>query len=152
MAVAGAEALFGLVGGAGVELERAGGGHDEEVAQIGVAGAAEVGVREADDGFILVLVAGAVLVHLGVVLAVLLVADGIGIGGELHHTKRHRGPRKRVPHPLGTHQRVRVLHQVFGGPGGLGEGRGGGEKGGGEEREARHQIRQEAFRLVRQEI
>ena len=67
------------------QLQRAGGGHEQEVAEVGVAGAAEVGVAEADDGGVGVLVAGAVLVHVAVVLAVLFVAERVGMLGAGTH-------------------------------------------------------------------
>ncbi len=45
-------------------------------------------------GFIIVLVAGAVFVHVGVVFSVQVVAWGIGLGAELHHAEGYCGARE----------------------------------------------------------
>ena len=76
LAVAGIRIFFRT----GRQLQRAGLGHDQDVAQVGVARAAEMGMAEADDGVVLILVAGAVIVGTGLVLAVDVVRDGIRVG------------------------------------------------------------------------
>ena len=109
----GAVTAAGFVGGAGVEFELADGGHHEEVAQVGVAGAAEMGVAKAADGMVVVLVAGAVFVNVGVVVAVEVVAGGIGLGAELHHAKGDRCAGEHMAHALGADDGVDVLGEVL---------------------------------------
>ena len=88
--------------------------HHQDVAQVGVARATEVGVAEAHDGAVLVLVAGAVLIHAWLVLAIDVVRDGVGVGAELHDAEGRAGPRKGMPHAVGADDGVDVGNVVAG--------------------------------------
>ena len=57
--------------------------NQQDVAQVGVARAAQVRVAEADDGGVAVLIAGTILVGLALIPSVHVVRDGIGVRAEL---------------------------------------------------------------------
>ena len=109
VAEARAVAAVGVVGGAGVELHLAGEGHQQDVAHIGVAGAAEVGVTETHDGLVAVLVAGAVVIDTRLVAAVDVVGDGVRVGTHLHAPEGVARARESVPHAVGPDHRVNIL-------------------------------------------
>jgi len=69
----GAVSLFRGIGGAWIKLKGTAGRHQEYITEVRVACPAEVGVREADDCAVGILVAGAVLIYIPVVAAVSLV-------------------------------------------------------------------------------
>ena len=69
----------------GVYLSR--GGHDEDIAQIGVAGTAQMCVTEAHDGLVPMLIAGTVLIYPFLVLAIHIVWNGVGLWTQLHKAK-----------------------------------------------------------------
>ncbi len=99
--------------GAGTELQRAHGRHHQQVAQVGMTRTTEMRVAEADDGGIVVLVAGAIFVNAAVVLAVIVVLNGVSIGTELHRAKRDGRTRKGVPHALCARHRIYVLNEIL---------------------------------------
>lgn len=109
VAEARAVAAVGVVGGAGVKLHLAGEGHQQNVAHIGVAGAAEVGVTEAHDGLVAILVAGAVVIDARLVLSVDIVGDGVRVGTHLHAPKGVARAGESVPHAVGPDHRVNIL-------------------------------------------
>ena len=74
---------------------------------------AEVGVAEADDGCVVVLVAGAVFVNLLLVCAVDVVRDGVRIGAELHDTEGCARSGEGVSHTVSTNHRIHVIHRPF---------------------------------------
>ena len=109
MAEARAVAAVGIVGGAGMELHLAGEGHQQDVAHVGVAGAAEVGVAEAHDGLVAVLVAGAVVIDARLVTAVDVVGDGVRVGTHLHAPEGVARAGEGMPHAVGPDHRVNIL-------------------------------------------
>lgn len=76
-------------------------------------GTAKVGMTKANNGFIIILVPGAVFIHIGVVFAVQFVTGSIRFGAQLHHPKRHRSARVHMPHALRTDNGPNVLNKVF---------------------------------------
>ncbi len=95
-----------------IKLQRTLRWHNQKIAQVGVARAAEVRMAEANNCFILVFIARAVFIHIAVVLAIEFVRQRIGIGTQLHRTKRHGSTRIRMAHFFGANQRVYVGNQV----------------------------------------
>ena len=112
VAEAGAVARIGVVGCAGMQLHVAREGHYQNVAHVGVARAAEMGMTEPYDGLVAVLIAGAVVVGSRLILAVDIVWDGVGVWTELDGTKRITGSWKGVSHPIGSYDRVNILGVV----------------------------------------
>ena len=70
--------------------------------------AAEVGVAKSDYGIVRMLVAGAILVCSGLVLAGHVVRNGVGIGAQLHSSERNAGSREGVSHPVSSDKWVNV--------------------------------------------
>ena len=101
-------ATVGVVGGTGVEARLTRVGHDEEVAEVAVARAAEVGVGKTYDAAVAVLVAGAVVVYAGLVDPIDVVRDGVGVGTQLDEAVGVAGPREGVAHAVGAYHRVDV--------------------------------------------
>ena len=69
-----------MVDTAGVQLQRSGGRHQQEVAQVRMACPAEVSVAEAHDGRVLVAVSGTVGVCVFLIYSVYIVRDGVRVG------------------------------------------------------------------------
>ena len=92
-------AVAGGGGVAGLERDGSGDGLDEEVAEVGVAGAGEVSVRKAEDDGVLVAVAG------GPLVGMLEVVD-LRVGRELHHAEGHGGAGKGVAVGAGADEGV----------------------------------------------
>ena len=78
-----AVAPVGVVGGAGVELRLTAVWHDENVAQVAVSGAAEMGVAEAYYTAVAVLVAGAVVVNARLINPIDVVGNRVGVAGKV---------------------------------------------------------------------
>ena len=112
VAVTAPVAFFRGVRRARVQPERAYGRHEEYVAEVGVAGAAEVGVGEADDGGIIPAVACAEGVDFRLVDAADVVGDGVRVGADLHAPEGDAGPRERVAHPGGADKGVDVAARL----------------------------------------
>ena len=74
-----------------------------------MAGAAEVGVAEAHDGLVAVLVAGAVVIDARLILSIDIVGDGVRVGTHLHAPEGVACARKGVPHAVGPDHRVNIL-------------------------------------------
>ena len=73
-------ATVGIPGRAGIQLQRAGLRHEQDVAQVGVARAAEMRVAEAHDCVVRISVAGAIIIDARLVFPVHIVGDGIRVG------------------------------------------------------------------------
>ena len=101
-----AVASVGVVGGAGVELCLTTVRHDEDVAQVAVSRSAEMGVAEAHDTAVAVLVAGAVVIHSWLIHPIDVVGDGVGVGTQLHKAVREAGSGEGVPHAVGADKHV----------------------------------------------
>ena len=100
---------IGSLGGAGVGLYLSGGRHDEDVAKVRVACAAQVCVAEAHDGLVAVLIAGAVLVDLALVAAIHVVRDGVRLGTELDDAEGCAGSGEGVSHAVRADDGVDVV-------------------------------------------
>lgn len=83
--IPGAVSRAGVFRRAGPQLELACGGHQEYIPEVRVSGPAEMGVAEADDGAVPVLVSGAVPVHFRLVGSVDVVRYGVRVRAELHY-------------------------------------------------------------------
>ena len=71
-----------------------------------MAGAVEMGMAEANDGVVEILVTGAIAVNIRVVFAILLIRNGVGIGAELHKPERDTGAGEGMAHLLGANEGV----------------------------------------------
>ena len=103
-----AETAVRIVSRAGIEFQRTSRGHDQDVSQIGVASAAEMGVAESDDCGIVVTVAGAGLVDHRLVFPINTVGDRVGVRTELDSTEGHAGPGKGVSHAVCADERIHI--------------------------------------------
>ena len=114
VAEARAVALVGVVGTAGVQLQRAGSRHQQQVAQVRVACSAEVGMAETHDGGVLVTVSGTIGIRALLIHSAYVVGDGVCIGAELYPTERSAGSGKDVSHPVGSYQRIDIIRRLLG--------------------------------------
>ncbi len=87
--------------------------HDEYIAQIGVARTVQVGMAEAQDCRVVVLVPRAIAVDILLVLAVDVVRRVGRVGTELHRAVRHAGARKGVSHLDGPDERVDIRRRLL---------------------------------------
>ena len=71
-----------------------------------------MGMAEADNGAVLVLIAGAILIHTRLILTVDVVRYRIRIGAELHDAKRGTCARKSMPHAIGADNRIDKLNEI----------------------------------------
>ena len=100
MREAGTIAAIGMGCCTGVQFQRTGGRHNQDIAQVGMPRAAEVRMTETDDAAILILIAGAILVGAGLVFPVDVVRDGVRIRTELDQSEGNAGPGKGMSHPV----------------------------------------------------
>ena len=105
---AAAVAAVRVVRRAGVKSQRSRGRHQEDVAQVGVSSAAEVGVAEPDDRRVRIAVAGAIFIDTRLVFAVHIVRDGVRVRTKLDSAERHARPRKSVSHSVGADERIYI--------------------------------------------
>ena len=98
---------------AGFELKVANRRHYQKVAEIRMAGTAEMRVRKSDDRAVVVLVAGAVSVRFFVIFSADVVRLLIGVGRKLYRTEWHRRSGIRVSHLLCPDQRVYVANKIL---------------------------------------
>ena len=113
MGEARAIAVFWAVGGTGIESEAAHLRLYEDIAEVGMARAAQMSVAEAHDGVVLVAIAGAVIVGSGLVTAVNVVGDCVGVGTKLHCAERSAGTGKGVPHAGRADERVHPVGEAL---------------------------------------
>ncbi len=73
-----------------------------------MSGSIEMGMAETHDGFVKVLVAGAIAVNIRVVFSILFIGNGIGVGAELHETERDASARKSMAHLLGADEWIHI--------------------------------------------
>ncbi len=104
-----AVAPVGVLGGAGVELGLAAVGHNQNISQVAVAGATEMGVAEAHDAAVAVLVTGTVVVDTWLVHPIDVVRYCVSVGTQLHEAIRETGSGEGVPHTVGADKDVDIL-------------------------------------------
>lgn len=110
VAEAGAIAAVRMGSSAGVQQERTGGGHDEQVSQVGMSCSAEVGVAESHNGSVAVLVPCAVLVHVGLIDAIHVVGNGVGVGAEPDDAEGYTCSGEGMPHAVGADEWIDVFN------------------------------------------
>ncbi len=103
-----AVAAVGVLLGAGVELCLARVGHDEDVAEVAVACAGEVGVAETHDGVVAVLITSAIVIDPRLIHAVDVVGYRVRVGAQLHGAVGVAGAGKGVPHAVSANK---YIHQ-----------------------------------------
>ena len=102
LVVGGAIAVIGFIRGSGPDADLAGEGHHQHVAIVADPGAAEVGVTEAPD------------LRVGIIIAAAgIPARGAGVRAELHHPEGGRGSRKGVAVEAGADERIDVLQHII---------------------------------------
>ena len=109
-----AVALVGVVGTAGVQLQWAGGRHQQQVAQVRVPRSAEVGMAETHDGGVLITVSGTIGIRALLIHSAYVVGDGVCIGTELYPAEGSTGSGKDVPHPVGPYQGIDIICRLLG--------------------------------------
>ena len=63
----------------GIQFQAAGSGHDQYVPQVGMTGSAEMRMTETDDTAVLMLVSGTIFIGTGLILAIDIMRDRVGI-------------------------------------------------------------------------
>ena len=89
-----------------VDLQFSGEGHQQNITEVGMPRSAEVGMAEADDGTVFMLVAGTVFIHARLIDTVDVMRNGIGIRTYLYDTKRSAGAGKCMSHPVCSDDRI----------------------------------------------
>ena len=77
--------------------------------------AAEVGMAEAHDGAVFVLITGAVFIHPRLVHTIDVMWHSVSVGAELHDAERRTSPREGMSHTVGTDDGIDVLDVIGGG-------------------------------------
>ena len=103
-----AEPAVRIVRRAGIELQLSGSWHYENIPEVRMTCAAEMGVAESDDRGIVVTVAGAGLINHRLVLSVNIVGDRVGVRAELDSAERHAGPGEGVTHTICADKRIHI--------------------------------------------
>ncbi len=106
--VTGAIALVGMTGPAWLKMKRTIGRHNQHVAEIAMASTAEVGMAEPHDGGVMILIACAIGIDLGLVSAINVMRYGVGLRAELYDAERRAGTREGVTHAIGAYHRVDI--------------------------------------------
>ena len=104
-----AVAPVGVIGCAWVELRLTTVRHDENIAQVAVSRSAEMGVAEAHDAAVAVLITGTVVIDTRLINPVDVVRNGIGVGTQLHKAVGETGSGKGVPHTVGADKNIDML-------------------------------------------
>ena len=102
-------APVGILFRARVQQQRAHLRHDQDVAQVRVARAAQVRMAESHDGVVRMLVSGTIVIHLAHILPVDIVGDGVRLRTELYDAEGCAGAGKRVSHALRADHRVHIV-------------------------------------------
>ncbi len=97
---------------AGVQLQSAGLGHEQDVTQVGMARSAQMGMAEADDRIVRILIASTVVIRAGLILPSDIVRNGIRVGRELHGPERGARTREAVSHARSADHRIDVLRHL----------------------------------------
>ena len=105
-------AFVGRSGPTGLEAQPTRLGLEENVAQIGMARAAQVRMAEPNDGGVFIAIACAIVVRPRLIPPIHIVRYRIGIGTQGHHTKRCDGTRKRMSHASRSNQRIHPIGRV----------------------------------------
>ena len=95
-----------------IELDFSRNRHHQDVAQIGMPRAAEMGMAEAHDGTVFVLIASAILIYPRLVNAVDVVWHSVGVGTELHNTERRTSTREGMSHAVRPDDGVDILDVI----------------------------------------
>ena len=103
-----AEPAVRIVRRAGIELQLSGSWHYENIPEVRMACAAEMGVTESDDRGIIVTVAGAGLIDHRLVFSVNIVGDRVGVRAKLDSAKRHTGPGEGMTHTICADKRIHI--------------------------------------------
>ena len=103
-----AVAAVRIVARAGIQFQRAGGRHQQDISEIGVARSAEMRVAEAYDCRVRIAVAGAIFIDTRLVFAVHIVRDGVRVRAQLNPAERHARARKSVSHTVGSDERIDI--------------------------------------------
>jgi len=74
---------------------------------------AEMGMAKPDNGFVVVLVAGAITVNGAGIFAIDGIRNCVGVGTQLYHSEGDAGSRKYMPHFLGANHRINIAGQIF---------------------------------------
>ena len=98
MAEAAAVALFRMISRAGIEVQGPGGGHQQDVPEVGMSRSAEMGVGKTYDGRIVITVTCAEGINLRLVFPCDIVGNRVRVGTHLHASERHAGTREGVSH------------------------------------------------------
>ena len=80
-----------------------------------MARAAKVGMAEAHDGAVFVLIASAIFIHPRLINTIDVVRHSVGVGTELHDAERCTGPREGMPHAVCPDDGVDILDVIVNG-------------------------------------
>ena len=96
----------------GNELDLPRSRHEQDVAQVGMSGAAEMRVAEAHDRTVAILVPGAVLIRARLVFAVDVVRNHVRVRRKLHAPEGDAGAREGMSHAGRADQRVHIVRML----------------------------------------
>ena len=103
----------GIVRGAGMKLGLATVGHNQNVAEVAVSSAAEMGVAETHDAAVSVLIAGTIVVDTRLVYSIDVVGNGVGVGTELYKAVRIASTREGMAHAVGADKDIHMARRTL---------------------------------------
>ena len=92
-----------------VELDFSRYGYHQDIAQIRVPSATEMGMTEAHDSTIFMLITSAILIHSQLINTIDVVWHSVGVGAELHDTEGRTSTWEGMPHAVRPDDRVDIL-------------------------------------------
>ena len=95
-----------------IELDFSRDRHHQDIAQIGVSRAAEMGMAKTHDGAVFVLITSTILIHSRLINPIDIVWHSVGVGAELHDAERCIGTRKSVPHTISPDDGIDILDKI----------------------------------------
>ena len=83
-----------------VDLQFSGEGHQQNITEVGMPRSAEMGMAEADDGTVFMLVAGTVFIRARLINSIDVMRNGIGVRTYLYNAKRSTSTGECMSHPV----------------------------------------------------
>ena len=84
----------------GIQFQFAGSRHNQDIAEVGMSGSAEMRMAEPDDTAVLMLIAGTIFISTRLILAIHVMRDRVRVRAQLDQSERHASPRNVCPIPF----------------------------------------------------
>ena len=88
---------------------------NQDIAEVGMSGSAEMRMAEPDDTAVLMLIAGTIFIGTRLILAIHVMRDRVRVRAQLDQSERHASPRKRMSHPVCPDNRIHQCCLILGG-------------------------------------